>query len=66
MTTRTTTKILNLPNMLTMLRIAAIPLIAALLVSPTQASGFWAAAIFARLLRSPTGLTVILPAVWES
>lgn len=47
MTTGTTTKILNLPNILTMLRIAAIPLIAALLMSPTRTSGFWAAIVFA-------------------
>ncbi len=46
MTTGTTTKILNLPNILTMMRIAAIPLLAALLMSPTQSSGFWAAAVF--------------------
>jgi CDP-diacylglycerol---glycerol-3-phosphate 3-phosphatidyltransferase len=47
MTTRTTSKIMNLPNSLTMLRIAAIPLIAALLMSPTQTAGFWAAIVFA-------------------
>lgn len=47
MTTRTTNKILNLPNSLTMLRIASIPLLAALLMSQTQAAGFWAAAVFA-------------------
>lgn len=40
-------KILNLPNILTMMRIAAIPLLAALLLSPTKESGFWAAAVFA-------------------
>jgi CDP-diacylglycerol--glycerol-3-phosphate 3-phosphatidyltransferase len=39
--------ILNLPNMLTMMRIAAIPVMAALLTSPAKASGFWAAAVFA-------------------
>jgi CDP-diacylglycerol--glycerol-3-phosphate 3-phosphatidyltransferase len=39
--------ILNLPNILTMMRIAAIPLMAALLLSPSQNSGFWAAAVFA-------------------
>jgi len=38
--------ILNLPNILTMTRIAAIPLMAALLMSPTQSAGFWAAAVF--------------------
>jgi CDP-diacylglycerol--glycerol-3-phosphate 3-phosphatidyltransferase len=39
--------IINLPNLLTMGRIAAIPLLAALLMSPTQQAGFWAAAVFA-------------------
>ena len=39
--------ILNPPNMLTMLRIAAIPLMAAILLSPTRNAGFWAAAVFA-------------------
>ncbi len=39
--------ILNLPNILTMMRIAAIPLMAALLLSPSQPAGFWAAAVFA-------------------
>lgn len=39
--------ILNLPNILTMARIAAIPLMAALLMSPSQRAGFWAAAVFA-------------------
>jgi CDP-diacylglycerol--glycerol-3-phosphate 3-phosphatidyltransferase len=38
--------ILNLPNILTMMRIAAIPLMAVLLMSPTQSSGFWAAIVF--------------------
>jgi len=38
--------ILNLPNILTMARIAAIPLLAALLMSPSQPAGFWAAAVF--------------------
>lgn len=38
--------ILNLPNILTMGRIAAIPLMAALLLTPSRESGFWAAAIF--------------------
>jgi len=47
MPSRTPNKILNLPNSLTMLRIAAIPLMAALLMSPTITSGFWAAAVFA-------------------
>lgn len=47
MTDRVNHPILNLPNMLTMMRIAAIPLMAALLLSPSQPSGFWAAAVFA-------------------
>lgn len=38
--------ILNLPNILTLARIAAIPLMAVLLLSPTQSAGFWAAALF--------------------
>ncbi|MBI5483755.1 MAG: CDP-diacylglycerol--glycerol-3-phosphate 3-phosphatidyltransferase [Deltaproteobacteria bacterium] len=40
-------QILNLPNILTMARIAAIPLMAALLLSPTRLAGFWAAVVFA-------------------
>lgn len=47
MTARQYNPILNTPNILTMLRIAAIPLMAALLMSPSQDAGFWAAAIFA-------------------
>lgn len=39
--------ILNLPNILTMMRIAAIPLLALLLMSPSQSAGFWAAVVFA-------------------
>ena len=38
--------ILNLPNILTMTRIAAIPLLSVLLMSPSQSAGFWAAAVF--------------------
>lgn len=38
--------ILNIPNILTMTRIAAIPLMAVLLISPSQPAGFWAAAVF--------------------
>ena len=38
--------ILNLPNILTMTRIASIPLMAVLLLSPSQPSGFWAAVVF--------------------
>jgi len=36
----------NIPNMLTLLRIAAIPLLAFLLLSPERDAGFWAAALF--------------------
>ncbi|MBK5276792.1 MAG: CDP-diacylglycerol--glycerol-3-phosphate 3-phosphatidyltransferase [Desulfuromonadales bacterium] len=46
MTSPTASPILNLPNILTLARIAAIPLMAALLMSPTQPAGFWAAALF--------------------
>lgn len=38
---------MNLPNILTMVRIAAIPLLCVLLLSPERESGFWAAALFA-------------------
>ncbi|UFS72870.1 CDP-diacylglycerol--glycerol-3-phosphate 3-phosphatidyltransferase [Geomonas sp. RF6] len=38
--------ILNAPNILTLLRIAAIPLLCVLLLSPSRDSGFWAAALF--------------------
>jgi CDP-diacylglycerol---glycerol-3-phosphate 3-phosphatidyltransferase len=37
----------NLPNILTLLRIAAIPLMVFLLMSPSREAGFWAAAVFA-------------------
>lgn len=40
-------QIMNLPNILTMMRIATIPLLAALLMSPSRSAGFWAAALFA-------------------
>jgi CDP-diacylglycerol--glycerol-3-phosphate 3-phosphatidyltransferase len=46
MTTPAASPILNLPNILTLARIAAIPLMAVLLLSPTQSAGFWAAALF--------------------
>ena len=39
-------QIWNLPNILTLLRIAAIPLLAVLLLSPSRDAGFWAAALF--------------------
>jgi len=38
--------ILNLPNILTMTRIAAIPLLAVLLMSPSQPAGLWATVVF--------------------
>ena len=38
--------ILNLPNILTMTRIAAIPVMAVILFSPTKSAGFWAAVVF--------------------
>lgn len=47
MITNSSNKILNLPNLLTMMRIAVIPLLAALLMSPSRSAGFWAAALFA-------------------
>ncbi len=47
MTDNRTNQILNLPNILTMMRIAIIPLLAALLLSPSRSAGFWAAALFA-------------------
>ena len=47
MTIRNSNPILNLPNMLTMLRIAAIPLMAFLLLSPSRTADFRAAAVFA-------------------
>lgn len=40
-------QIMNLPNILTMMRIAIIPLLAVLLMSPSRTAGFWAAALFA-------------------
>lgn len=43
----TQAEIMNLPNILTMLRIAAIPLLCVLLLSPEREPGFWAAALFA-------------------
>lgn len=47
MTRSTQAQILNLPNVITMVRIAAIPLLCLLLLSPERAPGFWAAALFA-------------------
>lgn len=40
------TGLLNLPNLLTLGRIAAIPVLVVLLLSDTRQSGFWAAAVF--------------------
>ncbi len=37
----------NLPNILTLLRIACIPLLVVILLSPSKEAGFWAAIIFA-------------------
>jgi CDP-diacylglycerol--glycerol-3-phosphate 3-phosphatidyltransferase len=37
----------NLPNILTLMRIAAIPVLAVVLSSPSRSAGFWAAVIFA-------------------
>lgn len=37
----------NIPNILTMVRIFLIPVMAVLLLSPSQDAGFWAAAVFA-------------------
>lgn len=47
MTSSRANQILNIPNILTLMRIAAIPLLAALLMSPSRSAGFWAAALFA-------------------
>lgn len=46
MSSPTASPILNLPNILTLTRIAAIPLMAAILTYPSQTAGFWAAAVF--------------------
>ena len=40
-------QIWNLPNILTLLRIASIPVMVAILLSPSRSAGFWAAFIFA-------------------
>jgi CDP-diacylglycerol--glycerol-3-phosphate 3-phosphatidyltransferase len=37
---------LNLPNLLTLARVAAVPLIVIIMLSDSRAAGFWAAAIF--------------------
>lgn len=46
MKTGNANQILNIPNNITLLRIAAIPLLAWLLMSPSRSSCFWAAAVF--------------------
>ncbi|KAF0220050.1 MAG: CDP-diacylglycerol--glycerol-3-phosphate [Geobacteraceae bacterium] len=47
MSPETKSPIWNIPNILTLMRIAAIPLLAVLLLSPSKDAGFWAAALFA-------------------
>jgi CDP-diacylglycerol--glycerol-3-phosphate 3-phosphatidyltransferase len=47
MPSETRASIWNLPNILTMLRIALIPVLAFLLMSPSRSAAFWAAAVFA-------------------
>ncbi|MBW4055124.1 MAG: CDP-diacylglycerol--glycerol-3-phosphate 3-phosphatidyltransferase [Proteobacteria bacterium] len=47
MSLRQPNQVMNLPNILTMMRIAAIPLLVVLLMSPSRSAGFWAAALFA-------------------
>lgn len=47
MTNKTQNSIYNLPNVLTMMRIAAIPLLVYLLMSPSRVAGFWATTVFA-------------------
>lgn len=37
----------NVPNILTMFRIASIPVLVVILLSPSKTAGFWAAAVFA-------------------
>lgn len=46
MVTAQQTSIWNLPNILTLGRIAAIPLLVILLLSPSRNAGFWAAVLF--------------------
>jgi CDP-diacylglycerol---glycerol-3-phosphate 3-phosphatidyltransferase len=46
MTTSARNPFFNIPNILTMFRIAVIPLLALLLTSPDRQAGFWAAALF--------------------
>lgn len=46
MTNTVNNPVFNAPNILTMARIAAIPLLAVLLTSPSRNAGFWAAVLF--------------------
>jgi CDP-diacylglycerol---glycerol-3-phosphate 3-phosphatidyltransferase len=46
MTTSARNPLFNIPNILTMFRIAVIPLLAVLLSYPSREAGFWAAALF--------------------
>ncbi len=47
MTLQKQNSVFNLPNILTMTRIAAIPVLVALLTSPSRAAGFWGTVVFA-------------------
>ncbi len=47
MSVNSASPIWNIPNILTLLRIALIPVIAGLLLSPSKEAGFWAATVFA-------------------
>lgn len=47
MTTGQPNQIINLPNALTVARIAVIPILALILMSPSRSAGFWAAILFA-------------------
>ena len=40
------TGLLNLPNLLTLARVAAVPVVLILLLSDSRSSGMWAAAVF--------------------
>ncbi len=46
-TTGQPNQIMNLPNTLTVARIAVIPILALILMSPSRSAGFWAAILFA-------------------
>ena len=47
MSTSQQKQIMNLPNAITLARIAVIPFLVLLLMSPSRSAGFWAAALFA-------------------